>query len=764
MKFYNPYQFIPLAKPDKLYKYDEIQQGNEEFIRHDRWEDDALSGHITCKLTTLSPLVIGARQEEGDKKTNTPGRVIPYRDGQYLPANSLRGMIASVAEAISQSALRVLSKREAHEYAVRKEMRDSLKAIGLLRKDEEGWYITPLALSALRLENGRLPRKWQKVFSSLKLKECLAHYVGHYPDGDAPYTQELNNGSITTYQHDKNKRKMQFPKGSCLPDEVLVDSTLTDQCCLKVHKGTLKPRQLTQEGSETKGVFYVLGGKGQASGMPRKIHDLFIPWPDDLDGRKRLSVDEGCVQAFNSLLVNRHQDSKQQVPFPFMPVGYEGRFRGENPQVVRSGDLVYFDVDNAGEEVTELSYSAIWRKPVGNLYGSLKKIDKNLLPWHLGRSHLTPAEALFGVVEDGKAENRGARNLASRLRFHDAEADEYIELMSEIPLKILASPKPPSPSMYFRKDNGGYIAKKNLDLNNEEHVPNGRKRYLPHPAWQNQSEDGKAYWETRNDDNKHQKLRVCPVQARESFTFHIDFENLSPAEYTLLRTAVAPGKNFQHQLGLGKPLGLGQVKISINSEQFIDRNKRYTVEQLNKDRFGGIKPQKDDEALIAKDALNQLLTLGNPSSLMKEANKRVCYPFHKSQEACGEEKGYLWFVENDGSANHQFLEAVEAQKELPPLDSDTDNWMSAERQDVSLSSVTLKLSGLRPINQRPYDEEDIINAITAKWPGTKVIKINLDHGGKIEMETVAGFDIPEHSRFFLEFEVNGDTLKFTKPR
>ncbi|WP_456376505.1 hypothetical protein [Thiolapillus sp.] len=196
-RFYNPYQFIPLNNPgeDRLRDYEKIAAGQDDFIRHDRWNENALSGRIVCRLETISPLVIGARQTKGDKKANTPGGVEPYRDGQRLPANSLRGMIASVAESISNSAMRVLSEKDMHEYSVRKNMRDSLKAIGLLRKDENGWFVTPLALSALFVQNRTLPDKWKAVFQglklNLKLKECLAHYVGNYASPHVSSSREV---------------------------------------------------------------------------------------------------------------------------------------------------------------------------------------------------------------------------------------------------------------------------------------------------------------------------------------------------------------------------------------------------------------------------------------------------------------------------------------------------------------------------------------------------------------------------------------------
>jgi len=63
MKFYSPYQFIPLpdaARQQTLTSFADIQDGKTPFVRHDRWDSEALSGRILCTLETCSPLVVGA--------------------------------------------------------------------------------------------------------------------------------------------------------------------------------------------------------------------------------------------------------------------------------------------------------------------------------------------------------------------------------------------------------------------------------------------------------------------------------------------------------------------------------------------------------------------------------------------------------------------------------------------------------------------------------------------------------------------------------
>ena len=149
-------------------------------------------------------------------------------------------------------------------------------------------------------------------------------------------------------------------------------------------------------------------------------------------------------------------------------------------------------------------------------------------------------------------------------------------------MRILASPKPPCPSFYFRKKNlhsdlGAsviaskcYISKR--DLNPHSHIPQGRKFYLNHKI-SNAVADCKT---GHPDENKNQKNRVNPLKPKCNFVFHIDFENLSNWELGLLLYALNPTKDFHHKIGMGKSLGLGTVKIEPAGLFFINRQERYS--------------------------------------------------------------------------------------------------------------------------------------------------------------------------------------------
>ena len=331
----------------------------------------------------------------------------------------------------------------------------------------------------------------------------------------------------------------------------------------------------------------------------------------------------------------------------------------------------------------------IQKLSVGMVHQYFENIGKDTLPWGSGRSELTPAELLLGVVEDGEDKDEGqTRNLASRLRFSDAlplpgAALSYHDSMT---LKILDSPKPPCPAMYFHlrtdtPEQRSFIGKR--DLNPANHAPNGRKIYLHHQMQDINRACWKSDTKASNHEHDHQKLIVRPICKTDaegkpaSFYFHIDFDNLNPAELTLLIFSLRPPK-FRHRLGLGKPIGLGRVFVKIEGLFLIDRANRYGREALNQPRycfawrgekadgyddlakaypteavclqsefamFG--KPEDYeffDKSLVDNQTLKLLCAIGNPDNL--QPNVPVHTPLTENQPSA-EDETFRWFVSND---------------------------------------------------------------------------------------------------------------------
>lgn len=113
-EFLNPYQFIPVTGTingeARRIRATDIASGlTTHPARHDLWQPEMRSGRIICRVHLDTPIVVGGEQVD---KPRT--RVRPYcrNDQPAIPASSLRGMVSSLAEALSQSSLRVLEDRD----------------------------------------------------------------------------------------------------------------------------------------------------------------------------------------------------------------------------------------------------------------------------------------------------------------------------------------------------------------------------------------------------------------------------------------------------------------------------------------------------------------------------------------------------------------------------------------------------------------------------------------------------------------------------
>ncbi len=279
--------------------------------------------------------------------------------------------------------------------------------------------------------------------------------------------------------------------------------------------------------------------------------------------------------------------------------------------------------------------------------------NKNLLPWSSDRTHLTPAERILGVAAEeteGTKENKVSM-LKGRIRFTDATSGQRdTERLPAQTLKILASPKPPNQYFYFHKAKNG---------DQDILLPNGRKYYLHQQKETIESRTPTKklrWWETRDPGHTktiHQKIICRPVDEKQKFHFDIHFNNLSDAELGLLLTALNPGKEFVHRLGLGKPFGLGSVRVSITKLDFFDTKESYkgwsdtATHQGQNNSIETFKKSAQDDGWIDTCVQSVLKELGDPDKVTARVTYPVLYKQYKEANKPGGEKDlFKWFGVN----------------------------------------------------------------------------------------------------------------------
>lgn len=800
--FYHPYQFIPATgkinnKSSARTSFQAVKEGRSP-VRHDLWYPGGLSGEIVCRLSTVSPIFVGAQHDGVSSETvakTVPHFKLPVNGKDYpaIPANSLRGMISQCIETLSQSTLRVLEDKT---LSVRKSMpkkgaaqedNDLLYGLGLIREmpvtehDDSGFGVLPLAVST-ELEMGdrndgaagvscneKLP--WMSLFNGRKLGDCLPVYVDGY--------NEKNGLTDTLYVYkpeaypSPNPETFYYAKLSDTLKQVRVGDKFNWTAEMRQSVHLVGKRLLAQKhhgflsGTEyqalaedqkrlyTRGVMRVLDMDKYKSEIPyTKNKELFLPFPEYLeDETSLLPIPKSVSDTFNALAAESAARGKDK-DLPVRLKGYADASLAENrlfyfacdcevlkpdpveePQESKTappGGLLSMiqsriknhesaEPEEEPEEqrvytVSEISMTALWRKRIPeSLYAFFNNHSEraHLTPWRdeeqqVRPRDLTPAETLLGFVSDGTLEgSKVASALASRVRFSDGlltnadQEPDYYRSKKDYVLKILDSPKPPSPSMYFSDidDEGRFISK--TALTPEKHRANGFKYYLHHPKACQQNSIHTP-WETANaKDRLKQKVNIRPVRQGIDFSFTVSFENLDNAELELLLTGLNPGPNTTRHLGMGKPLGLGSASIDVAGVYFIDRSHRYETDNLFAPRFhkGWVNSQDNPvnqsinanfirqtaEVIPLEDALenqknsdhdklidrvtHQLLsTLMQTDAIPHDS--AIHYPLTEGQKE--ESEGFNWFVKNDKATEKKQMLGTVTSDGIPVLTRHSD--------------------------------------------------------------------------------------------
>ncbi|MBE3571264.1 MAG: TIGR03986 family CRISPR-associated RAMP protein, partial [Bacillales bacterium] len=202
----------------------------------------------------------------------------------------------------------------------------------------------------------------------------------------------------------------------------------------------------------------------------------------------------------------------------------------------------YIDFNN--EERIAFGHTRYFRLPYEKTIG-------DHIPKNLKNTDTTDfAEAIFGKED----------KWASRVFFEDADLLDNHEnaFLPKTSPKILSEPKPTTFQHYLEQP-------ENVNRNNLKHWDDdtnirGYKIYW-HRKTSSDSNNPYSWNEGKVilDDKQHTVIR--PVKENKKFKGRIRFENLSKEELGALLFVLYLPENCHHKLGMGKPLGLGSVKI-----------------------------------------------------------------------------------------------------------------------------------------------------------------------------------------------------------
>ncbi|WP_199333947.1 MULTISPECIES: TIGR03986 family CRISPR-associated RAMP protein [Nostocaceae] len=538
-----PYNFVEL--PDKIVTSE--LEPNGKLRDNNRYYSDRHTGRIECTLTTSSPLYIrcGLTQEEfkdGKEAKNVPDfyYIDPITKKPVLPGSSLRGMLRNLIEIITFSkisqvsdfrrlffrAVATLPKDDSLAQAYRQYIDSSKVKAGYLKRDGDTWKITPA--KEIKVNNSLTSFAWVKEedlssadFPELKRFDDLDYLPQYLP---------------ISYQRIKPKRRY-----------IAEDVTIPKRYPL--NQGTLVTSGNMKETSDTD------------SESIRTYHCVvFAPNPNP---NKTYIIDSEAKDHY----LNALTDFQKKPPFD------------DKLGMLQEGRPVFYCQPQQGNIVTLFGYSPYFRIPYSPNGDGKAATVVDFIPEHLrDDSVIDIAEAIFGFVRRTQQPEGKEQSRAGRISVSDATCETPLDqvFMNQgiITPKILASPKPTTYQHYLVQPEETNADKSKL------------KHYASQPTEETVIRGHKLYWHKgsnpdiqhpKPDKNEDTQTQIKPINPGVTFKFTIRFENLTNVELGALIWIldIAQNDNYRLSLGMGKPLGMGAVKIA-SSLYLSKRKARYS--------------------------------------------------------------------------------------------------------------------------------------------------------------------------------------------
>ena len=343
----------------------------------------------------------------------------------------------------------------------------------------------------------------------------------------------------------------------------------------------------------------------------------------------------------------------------------------------RTDGLPVYYSESVGDHYYLLSPACITREVYKNTVNILTDSHKTC---NSKERKLCPACRLFGIVNSNIAQG-------SKIRFSDLypvhKVNENREYYDEIlVLDPLGVPHLESTEFYLKKPLAGkneevwfwtydyYTVKKDGKVIVKPYKPeiSGRKFY-----WNKLT--GVEQCPRRTPLNR----TVRPVKAEVEFSGEVYFDEITEKQLKQLiyiLTYTADGKHG-YKLGMGKPLGLGSVELSVHDPQDIslrefDGNEYKFSHEWNPEKIGA--SSFEELELDGKaEASFELMT----RYLKEDEMKKIHYPKTGEEQ---EEEGFKWFMDNRVSetASPRFRTQAKICEELPGLGKGQIPWMSAK--------------------------------------------------------------------------------------
>lgn len=547
-----PYNFVPL--PERVFDVADGIEVRGEKIKpwemHDQFVPGTYSGSIEITIETLTPLFIRGSASQRDDGTwdqrDSRLRPDPYvtRDGRpAIPGSSLRGMVRTLVEILSFSKIQPVSGAKPFFRTVAKDRigqayRDRLTAGG--QKPRGG---------ILHLQNGSAtiePRNIVRVRRTT-LQRLVPFQGG--PNYTPPWPQQ------------------------------------SGSCWIRIEDDSPDVSEIRLQSERPNGSGWRAGTLVLTGNAPEKKREFVFLEPDGAVS-PAIRVPEAIWSRF-------HDDDQitnwQERAFPLnQPPRTQRKAAGH----LRDGEPVFFLIDDQ-QKSDENPDGLVFLGRAGMFRFPYDRRPEELIPRELREASIDLAEAIFGKVDAARAiigKADAARAIKGRVHFEDAVATDQPPaggwFESLLVPAILSAPKPTTFQHYLTQDGTKGRDQLTTYLDGDKTTIRGHKLYWH--RWENGSDVSQIrergnyesllrdLQQSRPNDTQHTLIQ--PVKAGVRFAGRIHFENLTELELGALLHALELPDGCCHRLGMGKPLGLGSIRMSV-CLKVVDRAARYRAWQ-----------------------------------------------------------------------------------------------------------------------------------------------------------------------------------------
>ena len=618
--FHNPYTFVAsprragIKQDDFAGDFDPLACNSD--LNHAALNPNLWTGHIPIKLTTVTPLVL----LKDDGRERNPREHQTYDVFDRIPESSLRGMLRSAYEVVTNSRYGCFSNDDRLAYRMRPQ--EALNLIPAVIEDGGNGKLVARLYTGTSVPTNRGP--------------------GNGAGGRGPmyaamltrYHSEANlNSECTTYNTQAGRRETYEPQtGHEVSAEIV--SRRHDRPFYRFWKA----EQVWPKGSpspQTQGRVVTGHVLITNQNMGNKHDERIFFNPETRTFPITKAIEEAWDMRIKSYrdahseddILKRENDQKHRVD-PWENIGddpgdtawsphlyHDGKNKdrwGGTPHdaaKLRPNDMVYARCKFSGNTITGIAdlYPVMISR---ELYADSPEdlLDRSLRPAKK-RSELSPADRLFGWVpqldleeqqeRQTEKQNRERQPYKGRIRVvcEDQSRTEIVQRFDgeTLSLTILGQPKPAQGRFYVADDQGepqhgenkvnaGYDASQGKSLR-------GRKQYWHHKGleaeltkdkqteryWQPSTEDRTQvkrkgrYQEYRRPDKNGEPQRDPQNRSIEGwikpgteFRVSLYVQNLQPAEVGALLWLLSLPENHYFKLGYGKPLGFGSVRLEVD--------------------------------------------------------------------------------------------------------------------------------------------------------------------------------------------------------